>query len=499
MKSGKQIHSERNKKDIQAKINEILGYSYDLFINSIIFGQKLKRIIEESGPQKKKIFDEAFETLFVDKAKKLTESEREKTRAALGNINDKVENLSESLITTRDFYEDAIAFEKNFKSDKKENLAKIKAKLEKLSDKKKEVTKKLSKLKSIDNDKILLDIQTVEEEISKLSKDVEKVKEWDNKIKEGKDVIASEINKLTKLSSKKCFTCGQSIDKDKISQLSKELEKAIKKNKEKTIELKRKIKSKDISKTNSLIKSQQDKLEELNQKLYSIKSNKKLKKQLESELSSYNDDIKDYEKDLKKENESELKIKSPKYNKKIGKLESKLKKLKKQQKILDKQEDIQDWLINDPLSNKGLKAYIFNSLLDKVNDNLDNYSDIIGFRIEFGIDLESSNKDFYQMIFKGDNIINYADFSGGQKQLIDTTVALAIHEVISSVRPINLLFMDEPFEGLDKETIEVVSEIISRKAKEQNVYLITHHDSFNPHNSNTIYFELDSKGHTKIT
>ena len=57
----------------QKRIEEILGYSYDLFKNSIIFGQKLKRLISETGPNKKKVFDDAFEVTYIPKAKKIAE------------------------------------------------------------------------------------------------------------------------------------------------------------------------------------------------------------------------------------------------------------------------------------------------------------------------------------------------------------------------------------------------------------------------------------------
>ena len=69
LKNNIPVESERNKTDKQSYIQNLLGYSYDLFINSIIFGQKLKTIIEESEPNKKKIFDKAFEVGLIDKAK----------------------------------------------------------------------------------------------------------------------------------------------------------------------------------------------------------------------------------------------------------------------------------------------------------------------------------------------------------------------------------------------------------------------------------------------
>ena len=66
----------RDKKDIQQDIIRLLGFSFELFKNSIIFGQKMKRIIEEKGPTRNKIFEEVFEVMFISKAKKRADEKK---------------------------------------------------------------------------------------------------------------------------------------------------------------------------------------------------------------------------------------------------------------------------------------------------------------------------------------------------------------------------------------------------------------------------------------
>jgi len=496
LKDGQPILTERNKKDVQAKINEILGYSFDLFTNSIIFGQRLKRLIEESGPNKKKIFDEAFEVLFIDKAKKETEVKRNNTRETLGQVDTNFDHLLDELESAKEFYEDAIEFENNFNESKKLNINKIETDIKKLSEKELELAKKISKVKVHNYDKLTLKVKDKEKEIKKLNKALDRAEDLSTLIGTNGDHIAHEISKVTKLTSKLCYTCGQVLDKKLIDSLKAELEKKIKKSKAEIVDFKKEIKAINVHDVREKVKEKEEELTKLKESLYSNSHKYNLKKQMEGEIANLRDRLKDYSKELKAEKKTKLKVKSDKYSVKIEKLTKKLKKVKKEKKTLQKQEEIQTWLIKDPLSNNGLKAYIFNSLLGKVNQRLMEYNDLVGIRIEFGIDLESGNKDFYQMIYADGITINYPDLSGGQKQLVDTTVALAIHDVISSVRPINVLFMDEPFEGLDEETIEIVSEIITHKAKEQNVFMITHHNSFNPPNANTIYFE---RGKDKVT
>lgn len=73
LRSGKERLDLRDKKDIRNEIINLLGYSPELFKNSIIFGQKMKRIIEEDGPIKKKIFDDIFDIHYLKVAKEKSE------------------------------------------------------------------------------------------------------------------------------------------------------------------------------------------------------------------------------------------------------------------------------------------------------------------------------------------------------------------------------------------------------------------------------------------
>jgi len=500
LKDGIQVYSERNKKDVQKYIQDLLGYSYDLFINSIVFGQRLKRIIEETGPNKKKIFDEAFETLFIDKARVATDDDRKKTRQALSDKDNSLENLGEQLDSVQSFYEDALEFERSFKSDKESNLIKLSNKIESLQEKAKEISIREKKIKVSDVDSLKADIDKLNKKVNKLDIFIEEINTAEREIKKLQDKKAKKIKNHTYIGDTgTCFTCGQKMNKGKAEELKIELEAEFNRIKKKVYKWEKSISDIDRKQIFSEKNSLNEELEKLKNKLASNKSNRNLKDELKNTLEDTQDKLESYEKEYKQTQKEKLVIKSTKYEIKKEKILKKIKRIKKEKRILSDKEEIQTWLMKDPLSNGGLKAYIFDSLLNKVNERLWKYSDIIGFRIEFGIDLETSNKDFYQMIYKDDMLINYPDLSGGQKQLVDTTVALAIHDIISSVRPINILFMDEPFEGLDKDTIEIVAEIISFKAKEQNLYLITHHDSFNPTNSNTIYFELSSKGQTIIS
>src|SRR5690606_12270781 len=79
-------------------------------------------------------------------------------------------------------------------------------------------------------------------------------------------------------------------------------------------------------------------------------------------------------------------------------------------KLKQAQAEVSDyeWLIRDPLSNTGLKAYIFHSMIEKVNRHLKEYESVIGFLLKISIDLEKSRKDFNIQVFKnGSEVPSY--------------------------------------------------------------------------------------------
>ena len=135
------------------------------------------------------------------------------------------------------------------------------------------------------------------------------------------------------------------------------------------------------------------------------------------------------------------------------------------------------WLLDDPLSNKGIKAYLFDSCLSLLNDTLDSYVSILGFKIEFIVDLESARKDFVTNIYREDKIIEYDELSGGEKQLVNVAMALAMNEILTVSQGFNIAFLDEVFESLSSDNIELVVQLLDRVFVNKTLFLITHQES----------------------
>jgi DNA repair exonuclease SbcCD ATPase subunit len=155
------------------------------------------------------------------------------------------------------------------------------------------------------------------------------------------------------------------------------------------------------------------------------------------------------------------------------KLKETLEELLPTYKALQHKIKLYQWLIDEPLSNRGIKAYIFNSMLSLVNQQLKGYSKYTGFNIVLSIDLESHRKNFEAFIYKKDMRINYDDLSGGQQQLADLCLAVATHDVMTANSRMNILLIDEAFESLDENNVDIVMEMLQSKAN-VSIHLITH-------------------------
>lgn len=486
---GQLVTHARNKPDQQKLINQVLGYSYNLFKSSIIFGQKMKRIIEESGPDKKKVFEEAFEVSFVEEAKTITKDKYDKNYKAYRDLGNDLDNTEEKLEAKEGILEDQLIIEKDHKKIRKVKLLGINKKL----------TKRYGILDEIEKigEVSFEDIKPLTDKLKKKRNKHEKVKQ-DNRLidslNQSKLELQGGLLELDNIGINTCNECGQKL-KGKALQTFKENKENTRAGIQRQIDeidsqlkpLKKIDETDNLSKLNDFETKFRKASDKVRKKIEKVKSKKQVKKK-----------IKKLEKELEKVKSKKVEKKSPKLIKSLNKLKKHKEWLEDERTKLNKTIKIQKWLIDDPLSNNGLKVYLFNSYLEQVNQRLHTYSNTLGFQVEFGIDLESHRKDFYQVIYKDDIIIPYTDLSGGQKQLVDTSIAFAIHDVVSNIRPTNLLFLDEPFESLGMDEVEIIEELVEDKAKDKCLFLITHHLGFNPLNANDIHVKQDKHGFTKI-
>lgn len=489
----------RDKKDIQSKINETLGMSYNLFKSSVVFGQKVKRIIDESNPNKKEVFEEAFEASFLNKALDLAKKELVENQVSqraistdLDLLETKLEHSQELLHKSQEFNR---LLEKDLLSLEEKNLSyleQLKEEEIKISNLPKgninKVTKELKELEEKEKEKL-----TLERKLYSLQADIKVQANITNNFNIELAVAQNKLNAL----KTKCSSCGQSIPKETLISQKRSLTSNVK------------LLSNQQEIEDNLLKGKQSELKAVQNELSSFKSlneditilKSKLKKLensvnkakiCQNNLLNLKSKLEDLEKQKIAISEKSKAQANPKTEKKLKReikdLKLKIKPLKKAYKRLKSDIALLNWAISSPLSNKGLKAYIFNTMLGRVNERLIYYAKYLGFQIEFGIDLNSTRKDFYTVIYRKEQVCSYDDLSGGQQQLVNVALALSIHDTLNEnpEKNTNLLIFDEVFENLDEINTDLVAELISTKAKDKAIYLITHNKEFNASNSNII-------------
>lgn len=427
----------KSKIKLQEHIILKLGLSYQLFMNSIMFGQGLQRLITESNSDKKKLFEEIFDLNFLNIAKNIAQDGFEEVYSESKELEYNTKNLHQEIESVKSTYKDLKEKEASWKTTLDEECKELKEKRDTLSNKLRIEKKNINKALSLS---------------------------LDTKVKKQTHLISSLKEKLNDARSLSRMSLEEFIDII--------LELMQKKKYDKAYESLLKIKS-----AFSKITKYQKELEKANDKLYELKETKRELNEVKETCEEYAEEILQIDSKIRKLGNESLKILSPKYKEKIVKLKSKLKTIEQEYQLkLNKLKDY-EWLLKDPLGNNGIKAYLFDSSLDLLNNTLDSYSEVLGFRISFEIDLSSTRKDFVTLIERGGVIIDYDELSGGEKQVCNLAMAFAMFESMSAARGINIAFLDEVFESLSSDNIEIVISLIKHIFESKTLFLITHHDS----------------------
>lgn len=423
----------------QETIDMELGLSYGLFMNSIMFGQGMKRLIQESNSDKKALFEEIFNLNFLNVAKEVAINNKAIIVESLNEIDGKCDELSRDIESNSAAYRDLLEVEKNFEASIKEEREELMSDRLMLTNRLIEVNGKYSeelesqlKAKKVKRDKSL---RKLRDEL-KAAKNISNTPLID---------VIDQVYKLIK-----------SHEYKKALSLLKDIRSAI-------------ISMDDLREQ---ISKQEELLDSVNQALSDVEKYKRL-------ASDICDDIASVDKQLSQLDNRKPKKLSINYKAKIKKLKLELKSLKESQHRVNLETalDNYNWLIQDPLGNNGIKAYLFDSSLNMVNEALHRYSDVLGFNIEFCIDLSTARKEFVTLIERDGHIINYDELSGGERQVCNIAMAFAMNEALTASKGINIAFLDEVFESLSHDNIEIVISLINKVFEGKTLFLITHHDS----------------------
>ena len=423
----------KSKVQLQQKLVDILGLTQNLFTNSIMFGQGINRIIQESNADKKKLFEEIFDLNYLNIAKGIALEDKSNILSQLNEAERESASLKRELESTISTYKDLKAREKDFSNHIREERKELREDRKKLRAKRDEILPKLGT-------SLTPEINMIQKELDKLHKLYRQAKSISN------IPIREFIGNVYEMISSKKYNDASKALLD-IMQAFEMME---------NLQVEIDTKSQVV-----------DHYKELNQK----------HKRYSQLLADIDDDLETIKEQLRKLKEEKLKVLSPKYKEQIADLRKRLRKVDEYYHNKELELEDYNWVIDDPLGNNGIKAYLFDSSLDFLNKELERYYEILGFHISFEIDLSSTRKEFCTLIEKDGHIIDYDELSGGEKQLVDISMAFAMNQALTISKGINIAFLDEVFESLSSDNIELVIQLVKEVYKDKTLFLISHHDS----------------------
>lgn len=91
------LGDELHKGDQQGYIQKVLGLDVKTFLNSILFGQRMKRLVDSDPEEKRKLFETLFELEFIQNAKKNCAAKLAQTDSDIRVRNTKIEGFRQEL------------------------------------------------------------------------------------------------------------------------------------------------------------------------------------------------------------------------------------------------------------------------------------------------------------------------------------------------------------------------------------------------------------------
>lgn len=428
----------KGKFSIQEELNKILGMSYMLFTNSVLFGQGLKRLVQESNADKRAIFEEIFNLSFLNTARDIAKGRKDSMREGILDMEGDLNVLTDKLENYKDLKRDLKIKETQ---EKNKNVQE----LNKLHEQRLDYTKKLIEIQKEQKEEVM---QTLPVKIKSVKNNIKKYESIRKNYEENVDIpLVDLVEEIYKCLKNKAYV--------------KALKYVVK-----------------LRKSFTGIHDSAEKIFQYRKRLSELQEVENKYKQLSMKGDWYAKRIAeiDHEISLLQKEEHQPKF-SQNFKEKISRIRKKIKPLKaKYESQLSEYRDYQ-WLLDDPLGNNGIKAFLFDSSIDLINNTLDKYAPILGFYIQFGVNLDSIRKDFTTLISKGDTEVTYEELSGGEKQLVNIALAFAMNEVLTVSQGFNVTFLDEVFESLSPDNIEIVTSLIRELYRDKTLFIITHQNT----------------------
>lgn len=470
------LYEGRDKDDVQNAIIDLLGVDYKTFLSSIIFGQRLKRLIEAGEADKRAIFSHFFDLGFIDDALEKAKYKRADIESERAGLAASVESLAREIENMKQLKQNQDIMLTTFKDRTDKELADLRKSLLEVEAK---ITNDLLPPQKVERLPVPVmpndsEYHTCERKYTELLARIEK------------------LDKVDQIEFKKCDVCGQAVSAAKAKKILAERAAAVQ------------AEIDNLSTEAEACKAEVDRLRiDYNQNLHNYHMLMDAYNMQEQLWLEYNEKDRAYAVWVEAQNNMINTAKSIKqriydiemippvevvdYDMLISDLQKNADIAIKSLELKATELGAYDFWVKTGFGASGLRNYVINAMLDSVNQALIKYS--IGICVYVQMALEGANKKFDVRITTVDGVeTSYAELSGGEKARVDIALTFALFDVLSASKTkFNILILDEAFENIDSEGVQDIFSIIREFSLDTNVFLITFIENIEATMVNNIY------------
>lgn len=513
--------TEKSAKDTNESIEESIGMDYNIYTNTIMYGQGGdKTFVQATDKEKKDILSDIARISIYTEAQELVKEQRKEIVDTLSENEREQENKQRDIEHTQSVaqqeVEDYRHTENEIERVKKDTLALETEYLDL------DIGKRLNDAREHYN-------TLIENPVEHTYPDQEKLGELDDalvKVKEKKQELSLKvrylrqemgrlIDKQNELDlSDNCPTCGQEMDTEHVEQEYNKLSEESGKLNDQITAIEKAIETKLVTAIDKLERAkvqEQERMDEEEEQMNvdfdtyqkNVAEYSQTVNSLENTEREHRSKIQGYKSTL----ESLERVPKPRdYSKKLEELNQELEDLKESNRQLFRTQEAHNRAI-DALSREGVQSAVLDNVVPFLNEHANKYLNYLSggtIRVNFTTQVETQAGDlrdkFDVEVVNEVGADKYSGLSSGEKRRVDLAVSLAIQDLVfdsARVRT-NVVFYDEIFENLDSVASERVVEILDEMSKKvESVFVITHNPDLKPLFSNTVKVEKRN-GESKI-
>lgn len=118
--------------DSNKLIEDIMGINSKVFLNSVLFGQRMKKLIEADDAEKRKVFDEIFNSDWVNPLKDKAKVHRDKLENEYEELSSRINNATIELKAVEEMLENYVEQQNTFTTTRKDTIDNLLRELERL-------------------------------------------------------------------------------------------------------------------------------------------------------------------------------------------------------------------------------------------------------------------------------------------------------------------------------------------------------------------------------